>query len=426
MRDIVLTLAVAAALIRGFKHPWIGLMVWIVLSVLNPHRYTYGFAYQMPFAQAAAAVVFIGLLMTKDERRSPFNPSSNLLIALTLWMCITTIAAFFPEPSFGMLGRVIKINLMVVIAYALIVSEKQIKIMTWVLTLSIGVLSAKGGLFTILSGGSHRVWGPPSSFVEDNNSFALAAVMVVPLLFFLASEQTNKYIKRGLQAMAVLSVFSALGSQSRGALLALSAMTLFLVLKSKNKGWLLVGLLALVPIALMFMPDSWYSRMSTVQTYDSDSSAMGRINAWHMAFNLAADRITGGGYAVANAYVFGLYAPDPLTPLTAHSIYFQMLGEHGWIGLALYLSFWIYTWSSCNWVIEKSKFIVEFGWVVNLARMLQVSMIAFAVGGAFLSLCYFDLPYYVAVLVYVLRRFVSERLDVRGRPISAPFAERTA
>ncbi|WP_310386435.1 putative O-glycosylation ligase, exosortase A system-associated, partial [Roseateles sp.] len=378
------------------------------------------------FAQAAAAVVFIGLLMTKDERRSPFNPSSNLLIALTLWMCITTIAAFFPEPSFGMLGRVIKINLMVVIAYALIVSEKQIKIMTWVLTLSIGVLSAKGGLFTILSGGSHRVWGPPSSFVEDNNSFALAAVMVVPLLFFLASEQTNKYIKRGLQAMAVLSVFSALGSQSRGALLALSAMTLFLVLKSKNKGWLLVGLLALVPIALMFMPDSWYSRMSTVQTYDSDSSAMGRINAWHMAFNLAADRITGGGYAVANAYVFGLYAPDPLTPLTAHSIYFQMLGEHGWIGLALYLSFWIYTWSSCNWVIEKSKFIVEFGWVVNLARMLQVSMIAFAVGGAFLSLCYFDLPYYVAVLVYVLRRFVSERLDVRGRPISAPFAERTA
>ncbi|MBT9492889.1 MAG: putative O-glycosylation ligase, exosortase A system-associated [Paucibacter sp.] len=426
MRDIVLTIAVAVALTRGFKHPWVSLMVWIVMSVLNPHRYTYGFAYQMPFALAAAAVVFIGLFITKDECRSAFNPSSNLLIALTLWMCITTMAAFFPAPSFGMLERVIKINLMVIIAYALIVNEKQIKIMTWVLTLSIGILSAKGGLFTVLSGGSHRVWGPPSSFVEDNNAFALAAVMVVPLLFFLAGEQTNKYYKRGLQAMAVLSVFSALGSQSRGALLALSAMTIFLVLKSKNKGWLLLGLLALVPVALMFMPESWYSRMSTVQTYDSDDSAMGRINAWHMAFNLAADRITGGGYAVANAYVFGLYAPNPLNPLTAHSIYFQMLGEHGWIGLLLYLSFWLYTWSSCNWVIERSRSIAEFGWVVNLARMLQVSMVAFAVGGAFLSLCYFDLPYYLAVLVYALRRYVSERLDSKARPQASPFLERSA
>lgn len=426
MRDIVLTIAVAVALTRGFKHPWVSLMVWIVMSVLNPHRYTYGFAYQMPFALAAAAVVFIGLFITKDERRSAFNPSSNLLFALTLWMCITTMAAFFPAPSFGMLERVIKINLMVIIAYALIVNEKQIKIMTWVLTLSIGILSAKGGLFTVLSGGSHRVWGPPSSFVEDNNAFALAAVMVVPLLFFLAGEQTNKYYKRGLQAMAVLSVFSALGSQSRGALLALSAMTIFLVLKSKNKGWLLLGLLALVPVALMFMPESWYSRMSTVQTYDSDDSAMGRINAWHMAFNLAADRITGGGYAVANAYVFGLYAPNPLNPLTAHSIYFQMLGEHGWIGLLLYLSFWLYTWSSCNWVIERSRSMAEFGWVVNLARMLQVSMVAFAVGGAFLSLCYFDLPYYLAVLVYALRRYVSERLDSKARPQASPFLERSA
>lgn len=406
MRDIAITLAVLFGLFKGLKHPWIAMIVWVVISVLNPHRFAYGFAYSAPFAMMSAAVVFIGLFITKDEKRSPFDTIGVLLTILTLWMCVTTAAAFFPEPSLTALERVLKINLMAVVAISLFTTEKQIKVLVWALTLSLAVLSAKGGLFTIASGGSYRVWGPPSSFVEDNNAFALASIMVVPLLFFLANDVSNKYLKWGLRLAAILSIFSALGSHSRGALLAMVAMGAFLWIKGKNKLAFGALILVLVPVAIAFLPDNWFDRMETLKTYEQDGSAMGRINAWHMAFNLANDRITGGGYAVANAYVFGLYAPDPSWPLTAHSIYFQMMGEHGWIGLFLYMAFWIYVWRTCTSIYKQAGSQDGREWMVTLARMIQVSLLAFAVGGAFLSLSYFDFPYYLAVIVSAMRRLL--------------------
>lgn len=420
MRDIVLTLVITIALVRGFKHPWIALMVWVVISVLNPHRYTYGFAYGMPFALASAAVIFIGLFITKDVKRTPFNTPGVILMLLSVWICITTAMAFFPQPSLELLDRVLKIYLLVIVAGSLIVTEQQIKVLTWVLALCIGVLSAKGGIFTIVSGGSYRVWGPPDSVIEDNNSFALAAIMTVPLLYFLAGEVRSKYLKFGFQAAALLSIFSALGSHSRGALLAVVAMTGFLWLKSKNKLALALVVVVMVPVVVAFLPAEWFERMHTIQTYQEDASAMGRINAWYTAFNVANARITGGGFAMANSYVFGLYAPDPTHYLAAHSIYFQILGEHGWIGLFLFMAFWIVTWLNCGWVIRHAKGLPELAWAVSLTRMLQVSLIAYAVGGAFLSMAYFDMPYYEAMLVYAMRRLVSERL--KAAPVIAPQA----
>ena len=63
---------------------------------------------------------------------------------------------------------------------------------------------------------------------------------------------------------------------------------------------------------------------------------MGRINAWTMALNLAKDNFFGGGFSIYESAVFARYAPDP-EARAAHSIYFQVLGEHGFVGLFLFL-----------------------------------------------------------------------------------------
>ena len=78
--------------------------------------------------------------------------------------------------------------------------------------------------------------------------------------------------------------------------------------------------------------------MDTIATYDQDSSAMGRINAWWMAWNLASSQFVCGGYEIYNPTIFSMYAPNPFDVHAAHSIYFQILGEQGFIGLFLYLS----------------------------------------------------------------------------------------
>ena len=85
------------------------------------------------------------------------------------------------------------------------------------------------------------------------------------------------------------------------------------------------------------VPQSWYERMSTIQTYQTDQSALGRINAWHTAFNVAKDRVTGGGFEMWITPVFRQYAPDPFNVRDVHSIYFEVMGEHGFIGFGLFV-----------------------------------------------------------------------------------------
>jgi probable O-glycosylation ligase (exosortase A-associated) len=156
------------------------------------------------------------------------------------------------------------------------------------------------------------------------------------------------------------------------------------------------------------MPDSWTQRMDTIQTYEGDGSAQSRIYAWRTYTNCALDRpLVGAGFGADNPQVFARYAavaPEYASfqgvVFVAHSIYFQMLGEHGFPGLGLFLVLWVVTWRTAGRLTRATKGDPEFGtWVPVLMPMVQVSLIGFAVGGAFLSLAYFDVPYYFVAFV---------------------------
>jgi probable O-glycosylation ligase (exosortase A-associated) len=93
-----------------------------------------------------------------------------------------------------------------------------------------------------------------------------------------------------------------------------------------------------VYIMAAVMPQEWYDRMNTINTYQEDQSAQGRINAWHTAFNVAKDRITGGGFEIWFPPTFRQYAPDPSNVRDVHSIYFEIMGEQGFVGFGLFMA----------------------------------------------------------------------------------------
>jgi putative inorganic carbon (HCO3(-)) transporter len=218
-----------------------------------------------------------------------------------------------------------------------------------------------------------------------------------------------------------LCALASLGSYSRGAALAIGAMGVFLWLKSSNKATMGIIMLCTVPVLLLLMPEKWFGRIDTINSYEEDASSMGRINAWKMAWNLASDRFFGGGFEIYDFGVFSQYAPVPEDVHAAHSIYFQVLGEHGFVGLFLYLLLGLLTFRTGSWIIKHSKPFPDMQWAAHLARMLQVSLLGFAVGGAFLSLAYFDVPYYlmgamIAIRILVARRAAEQAaLDLQQR-----------
>ena len=419
MRDILVTVIVFALLPRIFKRPYIGVMMWVWISVMNPHTQGWGFATSFPFAAIIAGVTIISLLMSKEPKNLPLTGVTWALIAFVLWMNVTTVTALYPEESFMQWNKVMKIMLMNFVVFMLVKTREHVHMLVCVIIVSLGYYGVKGGIFTILTGGSDLVWGPEGTFIGGNNEIALALIMTIPLMHYLQLVTTDKRLRYALTAAMLLCAVAALGSYSRGALLAITAMGGFLWLKSQQK--LRIALLVTVAMmpAVAFMPEKWSERMDTINSYEEDGSVLGRFNAWWMAYNLAKDRATGGGFEVITPELFLAYAPHPEDIHAAHSIYFQALGEHGFVGLGLYLLLGWLTWRTGSWIIRNTAKQKELYWAFALARMVQVSLIGFAVGGTFLSLLYFDVPYYLIAAMVVTRILVEKELKKQATSIVA-------
>jgi putative inorganic carbon (HCO3(-)) transporter len=423
MRDAIVFAIILGSLPFILKRPMIGVVMFTWISLMSPHRLTYGPAYDFPFAALVAGTTLISVMMSKGPKRLPFMSATIALIVFAIWITITGFFAQEPELVWGEWNTIAKTLLMVFVAMTVLHTEKDIKALAWIVGLSLGYYGLKGGLFTIKSGGTSHVLGPEGSYITDNNTMALALIVVLPILWYLHLHAGNKWLRRGMMFVAIMTAVSIIGSYSRGALLGGATMMFFLWLKAKQKLPLALGVMAVVAFALMFMPAQWFDRMDSIGEYKEDSSAMGRINAWQFALNLSQDHLFGGGFKTFSPRMFYHYAPNPADFHVAHSIYFQVLGDHGYIGLAIFLILLVCAWRTGTRVIKLCKSDPEAKWAVDLATMCQVSLIGYAVGGAFLSLPYYDLYYYIIALLvltqkWALARKPKEEISATSSPVT--------
>lgn len=417
MRDLLITAIVIVGCFYTIKRPYVGVLLWSWLGYMNPHRLAYGFAYSMPFAQITAITLIGAMLFSKETKKITLNAVTIIWMVFILYMGVTTIFAYFPDMARIQYIRVIKIQLIVFITMILITDMTKLNQLLWTIVLSIGYYSIKGGVFTILTGGGSRVWGPADSFIEGNNELAVAALMIIPLMAYLYKISSKKWIRRGLLAAIVFTFIGAIGTQSRGALVAFAAVALFFWGKSERKFIMGFAMIILAILIFAFMPESWHKRMDTINSYEEDSSAMGRLNAWEYAYNAANDNLFGVGFDSWSPITFAQYAPNPGDVHAAHSIYFSVLADHGWLGLLMFISIFYLSWRKLNYLIKTTAEQINLYEINFLARMLQVSLIAYLVGGAFLSLSYYDLPWHLLSFIVILERIVSEKSEGKNKGV---------
>jgi probable O-glycosylation ligase (exosortase A-associated) len=196
--------------------PTLGVFLWIWVSVMSPHRLTWGFAHDFRWAYLIAVATLAGLLLSKAPKRLPVTPVTVVLALMVLWMTVTTYFAIDITLSLSMWERVMKILVMVFVALYLLHTKHHVQILICILAGSIAFYGIKGGLFTLTTGAASLVYGPPGSFIEENNALALATIMTIPLLYYGFLRAGKHWARWGLLAAMVLCGFSALGSHSRG------------------------------------------------------------------------------------------------------------------------------------------------------------------------------------------------------------------
>lgn len=432
----MLVSALIAMLPLAIALPYVGVLLWSWVAFMSPHREVFGFGHDFQFNVYIAALTLAVWLFSKESKRIPVTTLTVLLLVFAMWTSFTTYMAIDTDWSYEYWLRTIKTLALAFAVLVLITSKTRVQALIWIIVISVGYFAVKGAGFLLATGGQYRVFGPQDSMIMDNNNLGLAVVFIIPLLNYLRLTSKRWLVSAVCMVVIATAIITVVGTYSRGGFIALIAISIAFLLKSRQK--LTVILLAVAAFVFVnsVMPGGWFQRMGSIKGYTEDESFQGRLDAWSTNLNIARDRpFTGGGFSASElSAVFEAYntrrgapqnarqetdnnfiPPTEAKGTAAHSVYFEVLGDHGYIGLAIYLLILARAWLNTSRIKHLARGSPELHWARLLADMTQVSFIGYLVAGVALSMAYYDVFLVMLILTDVVRRMVEEAVATSVR-----------
>lgn len=418
MRDAAFIAFMLGLLPLAVYRPFVGVLLWCWISFMNPHRLVYGVAMELPWAVAVFVATVMGAILSGEIRRPRVDGLTFVLLALLVCITVTSVTALgVPEDVWAKHNAVSKVILGLLLTSALLTERRRIHALVWAMVIAIGYYGVRGGIFAVVTGGNYRVWGPPQTMIADNNHLAAAMLVTLPLMNYLRMQSRHGAVRTGLAVAMGLTLLAVVGSYSRGALLGLCAVAAVMWWRSQAKVLSAAVLAVVLTGAVTFMPPQWMDRMNSIGEYQADSSASERLVLWGISWKLALERpLVGSGFTGPyTREVVDRVAPDG--PARAvHSIWFELLGEQGFVTFFVWLSMTVLGAVWAQRLIGATRGRPELAWAHDLGRMSQVSMVAYLVSGSFLSLSYWD--FYWTLLVMIGATWAMARRAVRTASVA--------
>ena len=414
MRDISVLLFLLFLCGASIWRPWLGVLSLAIFSYLNPHSFAWGFVTSFPAFQILFFIVIIGYLKSDNKQAIPNDWRITFFVLLWLYFVFTTyFVAYVPDAAKLKLLEVTKIFVPFFFTLTLITSREKLYYLIITIAASIGLVATKGGLFALATGLSYRVYGPPKTQFTGNNEFAVATIIIIPMLILWYRETERKLIKKILLVSIPLCVIASISSWSRGALLALIATGLVIIWNSKKKLVLIPLVVVSTIVSIPYLPEKWFARMDTIETYEQDKSALGRLEVWRDGWNHTLEHpFTGSGF---DGWRW-------VSMRDWHSSYVEIFSEHGFLAFAIWISMIIGSVISLTRLPYKTKDYPELNkWVTNYCHMIRASLIAYMVGTAFLGLSYWDILYHLIFIAVLIKKFALEELAELQNPLSSSY-----
>ena len=424
MRDLALLFFIIFAAYYILRSPFIGVALSIWTSLFTPNLWVFGFGQSLRINFLFLALFLVSFIINNSKIKNINYKFTSLCFLHIAFFLLGTLSAVFTISQEDVVwlewSYFYKTLLLYFFVVLVVHTEVQIKTVIWAMILSVSFIGLSEGLKYLASAGGHVIEGVYMSKMQDRNALALAMNMILPLLFLLRNYTENKRVKNFLLVIAIFNIIAILGSFSRGGLIGLIVVGFFYFLRSKQK--ILISIFAIIIgiSAVNFMPDRWTQRMNTIESADKDESFLGRVVAWKQAVLIANDHpFVGVGFKGGqNQVIWSFYKPDFdifnsiidtsetnfVQAKAAHSIYFQVMGDMGYTGLFLFL---LLLFSSYRFIRYAEKHLSHDRFFHDLAGMTKISLAAYAVAGAALSLPYFDILYVIfgfSTIVYLRAR----------------------
>jgi probable O-glycosylation ligase (exosortase A-associated) len=235
----------------------------------------------------------------------------------------------------------------------------------------------------------------------DNNAYALALNMAIPLLLAIGTTERHPFVRYSALAMIPATALAMIFCFSRGGYLTLAAIACAIVFRSGRP--VLASIVLVAGIGLLFatgagFQDQIVRRTSTIADFEEDASASARILEWGTALRIFEDYPLFGVGPNNLRAVHARYSTFDHYKVT-HNSFLQILVDSGLPAFILFVCLFF----TSLWKLEKlrrSPTVPEK--VPVYAGCFQIAFCAYFVGGFLLNMAYFDLFYELLALTATL------------------------
>lgn len=294
----------------------------------------------------------------------------------------------------------LKLLLIMFLALNCIRNPKQHRLFTLAWLGFFALYPVRGTLFNFATGQSHfgrYAWN--FTFANFND---LAALVLIPLALTVDRLRTpeKKWIKLSALAGLLILPFVILITESRGGMLGMAFMVIFLLARSQHRVRLFIALVVVGIGASIFAPKSVWDRilgmqhLTNVETLkEADSSAEQRYIIWQVAGQVIKDNPMGvgiGAYPLAHQRVARYKREWALArgARDSHNVYLRIFAEGGIVALGLFMMIFVTAYRDLLRVVKSVKGSTrpEDKVLADRCRAYQAAFIGLAICSVFGSL----------------------------------------
>jgi len=416
MRDLLLLLSYLSFFGMGLFSPYILGLGYVWVDMFNPQRIVYSWLGSIPISFYIGVATLVCYLLFDRKNRPRFNMALICLILFAGWVTLTLQWAVSPEAARAKWDWAFKIICFAVFVPYLFRTRIQIEALILTILFSVGATLISFGAKTAISGGGYGVYlglYQSNQGLGEGSTLALTAVSVIPLFLFFSNNSLivprSIFAKLLMYAFSVAAVLAAVGTTTRTGLVALFVLMFLKWFGSARKFVHLIGLLLLAGATTFVIDESWQSRMSTITDYEQESSAAGRIAVWKWTIEFVTENPLGGGFE--SFRINKIKTPHPLDPgqilevkgKAFHNSYFEVLGEHGFVGLAIFGVLIFLTFKYLGRLSRDPPDGEEGAWIGGLASTVRQSLVIYLAGSLFIGIAFQPFMYYLIATAICLR-----------------------
>ncbi|MEQ8411879.1 MAG: putative O-glycosylation ligase, exosortase A system-associated [Erythrobacter sp.] len=416
MLDLVFLAFIAYVLVLGIKRPFVWVLLYVYIDIVAPQRIGYSLITSLPVSLIAFAAAFGGWLVLDRKEGARFTARQALLVMLLAYCWWTTGSADFPEEAATKWDWVWKALLFAIFLPFTLTTRARIEGLALTLVLSVATIVIGTGIKTVLGGGGY---GSLNFFVNDNSgiyessTLATVSIALIPMIWWFTRFGTifrpHWMVTGFAAALTFACLLVPIGTEARTGLVCIAVLAVLLLRYVRRRALFIAAAGVLGLAALPFLPQSYYERMATITQPSGDESASTRVAVWEWTIDYAKEHPFGGGFDAyrGNSFTYVMpvregegntssvrYKKVTDEGRAYHSAIFELLGEQGWPGLAIWLML------QGLGVVQMERIVRRWkgqgdetpdereAWIAPMAVALQLASLVYFVGALFQGIGY--------------------------------------